>query len=345
MSRYEFLITDKAGNTLATLDGAGSRSYSIYLNKSGEARFTLAPTDPKLTADLLLLGHKELKIKRDGTLVWGGELVYSRTDLSAEEERVEIAAKGYLNLLSYRYVGTTAGNPTTYTDEDLADIAHDLITDSQALSNGDYGITLGANPISRNGDRTYDFRNLLEALEGLSNDNVDNGIDFEITPDKTFNAYYPKKGRQLDSVVFEWGVNVDEFFEIKDATRMVNQAIVLGSGEGNSMITATRNDTNLQETYKLRQDILYHKSVVKQSTLEEHGDRALFERGSQSQIIGVKTRGDLPPSFGSYQVGDTVRVKIKHGIVNIDSYWRIYGIEVRVGDEDEEEITVIFNQT
>lgn len=345
MSLYEFQIIDKDGNILATLDGAMDRFFSIYLNKPGEARFTLSPTDTKLTRDLLLLGHKELHIRRAGKLVWGGELLTSRTTLNAQSETIEFAAKGYLDLLSKRVVGTTAGSPVTYTDEDISQIAHDLVTDTQVLTNGDFGITSGLNPTSRNGDRTFEFKNLYEdALMGLSNNNVQNGLDFEITPDKKFNTYYPKKGRQLDSVVFEWGVNIEEFTLLESAVEMANQVIVLGSGEGSSMLTATRNAaTKVQETYRLRQKLLYHKDVVKEDTLTEHGDAELAEHTFQSQVSTIRTRGDLPPVFGSYAVGDSVRVKVNRGLVRVDSFQRIYGIEVKVGKEDEEGISLIFN--
>lgn len=345
MSLYEFQITDKEGNILAALDSAMDRFFSIYLNKPGEARFALSPTDPKLTRDLLLLGHKELKIRRAGKLVWGGELLTARTTLNADTELIELSAKGYLDLLSHRFVGTTPGVPFTYTNIDISTIAHDLVITTQISTNGNFGITLGLNPDSRPGDRTYEFKNVYEvALMGLSNNNVQNGLDFEITPDKKFNTYYPAKGRQLTSVVFEWGVNVTDFTLIQSAVEMNNQVIVLGSGEGNSMLTTTRNAaTRIQETYRVRQKLLYHKDVVKEATLIEHGDAELSENSFQSTIVAIKTRGDLPPSFGSYEVGDSVRVKVKRGVVDVDSFYRIYGIEVKPGKEDQEEITLIFN--
>jgi hypothetical protein len=219
------------------------------------------------------------------------------------------------------------------------------VTDTQALTNGDFGITAGLTPIGRPADRTYEFKNLYEdALMGLSNNNVQNGLDFEVTPDKKFNLYYPTKGRQLTSVVFSWGVNITDFTLIQSAVEMTNQVIVLGSGEGNSMLTTTRNAaTRIQETYRLRQKLLYHKDVVKVATLIEHGDAELSENSFQSTVVAIKTRGDLAPGFGSYEVGDSVRVKIERGIVSVDSFYRIYGIEVKPGKEDQEEITLIFN--
>jgi hypothetical protein len=344
MGLYDFRIKNKLGQTLATLEGATGRSFGTYLNKAGEARFSLSPTDPKLTGDLLLLGSKELTIYRAGTLVWGGELCYSRLDLSREDERMELAAKGYLDLLGKRVVGT-ASTPRVFENTDLVTIARTLVDETQLQPDGDFGITLGLNPTSRPADRSdYYYTNLLEAIEGLSNEKVTNGIDFEITPDKKFNCYYPTKGRELPEIVFEWGVNITSFWETLDATELANQVIVLGAGEGSSMATATRNASDyLQETYKLRQSVISEKTITGTETLEKHGDRELAEKQTHRQIIGVTVKGNVSPGFGSYAVGDRVRVKVRRGITNIDAFYRIYGIYVSITDKDEETITVIFN--
>lgn len=343
MALYEFIIKDKAGNILASLDGARDRHFEIYLNKTGSAGFNISPKDVGLTRALLQAGHKELYIYRKGTVVWGGEIVYWRADVGTDTENVRVAAKGFLDLLDRRFVGT-ANSPREFTATDSSDIAWTIINESQTLTNGDFGITRGADPTTVNRDRAYIYKNLKDAIEGLSNNNIQGGFDFDIDANKKFNVYYPSKGRQLDSAVFEWGVNIVSFYEIQDATEMANEAIVLGQGEGSSMVTTTRDSAaNIQETYKLRQAVLNHKDVSNTSTLETHGDRFLDDHEVQNQIVGVTIKGDMAPSFGSYQVGDFVRVKIDYGLVKVDSYFRIYGITVNVSDNDDETIQLIFN--
>src|SRR6476646_2874866 len=154
---YEFIIKDKVGNALSSLTCARRRSFASYLNKPGEAHFTISAHDPLVTGGMLLLGYNELYIYRAGTLVWGGELAYSRLDLSDDMEQVQVTAKGFLDLLSKRIVGTAA-SPRTFTDTDLVTIAQTSINESQALTNGDFGITMGATPTSRNADRTYNYK-------------------------------------------------------------------------------------------------------------------------------------------------------------------------------------------
>ena len=97
-SLYEFIIKDKSGNTLASLDNTRSRSFDRYLNKTGSAQFTISVDDPKLYTDLLLLGDKELYIYRAGTLVWGGELCNRQTSINADTREATITAKGFFDL-------------------------------------------------------------------------------------------------------------------------------------------------------------------------------------------------------------------------------------------------------
>jgi len=193
MSLYEFVIKDKNGKALATLDSAFSRSFSTYLNKSGDAHFSLSIYDAKVTQEMLQLGNKELYIYRANTLLWGGELLYSRSDMSRETQKIDVSAKGFFDLLSKRYVGTAA-NPRVFTNTDLADIAWTIINESQSQTDGDFGITQGTHPTTRDADRTYEYKNVKEAIEGLSNLNVQNGFDFEVGPNKKFSVFYPVRG-------------------------------------------------------------------------------------------------------------------------------------------------------
>jgi len=126
---------------------------------------------------------------------------------------------------------------------------------------------------------------------------------------------------------------------------MANQVIALGEGQGTEMLTSTQNTTisGLQSTYKIRQKVISKKDVSIQATLDEHATNELANTQTQQQILSFKTRGDLTPTFGSYAVGDQVRVKIKHGLVNIDGYYRIVGIKVRIGDGDLEDIEITVN--
>ncbi len=60
--------------------------------------------------------------------------------------------------------------------------------------------------------------------------------------------------------------------------------------------------------------------------------------------MGIRTKGNLSPSIGSYDVGDRVRVRIYYGIDAIDALYRVTAINVRVTDNDEEDIELQFGE-
>lgn len=343
MGLYEFIIKDKSGNVVASLDSATQRSFEVYLNKSGSAGFTISPTDPKVTQDLLLLGNKELYIYRAGTLVWGGELGYRKTDVADGREGIMVTAKGFFDLLSKKIIGSAA-TPKIYTNTDAGQIAWDIINTVQTGTNASFGISAGSIPASVNRDRTYEFKNVKDAIEGLSSLNINNGFDFEIDANKQFSVFYPRKGLDKSDLVFEYGKNILSFSETLDATDMANEILVLGSGNGSEMITSVRDsNATTQSQYKIRQKVLSFKDVIETATLNDNGDKELALRQVQQQIISLKTKGNLEPFYGSYVVGDSVRVKINYGIISIDTLFRIYGIKVKISDEDDEDIELVFN--
>lgn len=343
MGLYEFIIKDKAGNILASLDSARNRSWEVYLNRAGSASFTLHLADSKINQDLLLLGSKELYIYRNNTLVWGGELVTSKSDLPSGD--IQITAKGFLDLLSKKFIGSAA-SPRVFTNTDLSTIMSTIISEVQTGTNASFGLVFGVLATSRNADRSYEYKNAKEAIEGLSNLNIKNGIDFEFDAQKQFSTFYPKKGRDRNDIVFEYGNNVISFSESLDASDMANQIIVLGEGQGTELITSTRNaPSGIQSGYKIRQKVVSFKDVNSTATLDDHGDQELSNNQTQKQIISLKTKGNLEPGLGSYAIGDSVRVIVKYGYMNIDSLFRIYGIRVRITDEDDEDIELVFNPT
>lgn len=342
-SLYEFIIKDKSGNTLASLDSTRSRSFDRYLNKTGSAQFTISVDDPKLYTDLLLLGDKELYIYRAGVLVWGGELCNRQTSINADTREATITAKGFFDLLSKKIVGT-AITPRVFTNTDAGTIASTLITESQTGTNASVGITIGSITASKNRDRTLDsWKTVKEVIESMCSLNIKDGFDFEVAPNKQFNVYYPK-GSTKTNIVFEYGVNIIGLSESMDATEMANEVIAIGNGQGPATLVSTQDaNSTIQGQYKIRQKTVSFKDIITQATLDDHALAELAQTQIQSQIIGITTKGDLSPGYGSYDIGDTVRVRITTSLFAIDANYRIYGIKVNISDEDEETIDITFN--
>jgi hypothetical protein len=342
---YELIIKDKVGNTLASLSGATDRWWGKELNKPGSAGFSLSPLDRQLTADLIRPGQKELFIYRGGVLVWGGEIQTRRTDVGGQDAgTIAVTAKGFLALMGYKVIGTIA-SPRTFSNEDLSTIADTIRSETQTGTNEDLGVEAGALATSRDGDRTYKYENARQALEGLSNSRVIDGIDIDVDANKQLSASYPGKGHDLEDVVFEWGVNITSYSYIDDATELANRIVVVGKENGASTPVVVRDGpTFLQEDYGVRVDVISRSGVTDTTTLAEWGDKELEKRQQGRQILGLRTKGNQAPLLGSYDVGDRVRVRIKYGIDDIDGLYRITAINVRITDTDEEDVELQFGE-
>jgi hypothetical protein len=345
MGLYDVIIRDKSGATIANLTGATSRWWGRALNEPGAAGFTVSPVDPQITADILRPGQKELYLYRAGVLVWGGEIKTRRTDVGADDAGgIAVTAQGFLSLLGTKVSGTIA-SPRTFTDEDLSTIADIIRDETQAGTNEYLGVATGALAPARPATRTYKFENARSALEGLSNLRVQDGIDIDIDANKQLSTFYPGKGRDLEDVVFEWGVNITAYSYTDDATQLANRIIVVGKDDGISTPVVTRDGlATLQEIYGVRTEVISRSGVTDTQTLEEWGDKELEKRQEGKQLLGIRTKGNLAPALGSYDVGDRVRVRIAYGIDAIDDLYRVTAINVRITDNDEEDVELQFGE-
>ncbi len=251
---------------------------------------------------------------------------------------MQYGAKGWLSLLDARLVGNSV-YPTTYTDVDLSDILENLIINTQ-VGWGDIGLTIGTLATSRTAKRNYQYDTIKSAIEGLSNSNIVNGLDIEITPDKVVNSYYPQRGRVLD-LAFATGSNIIDHWVTEDATEMTNKLTILGAGDGANMLTATSQSPDyLMNSYKLRERTLSYKDISEQPTLDDRAESERILRQVPKQIVTIHVTAD---DWGAYDVGDSAPVDIDDGLIQVHGLYRIYGIELTRSDLGRETAKLIFN--
>lgn len=336
---YEWLIKDKAGNTLVTLDSAKNRQFKFYMNKPHDAQFDISIDDPKLTADMLNLGDKELYIYRSGVLIWGGELLNDDETVDENNETRTVYAKSFANLLSKKTVGSSA-SPIIYTLTDPATFIPALIVSTQTGTNQDFGITVGVAQMSVDRTITFAFETLLDICTKLCSDTVDDGFEFDVDPMKVFNLYYPQRGTQRDDIVFEYKKNFIKYNRKGDSSDMINQVAVYGAGSGSSQAQVTVSDTGVQDQYKVRQGTLAANSISDTTLLTSIGQQYLNLIEIPVNTIQLEMHGNIEPFLGTYDIGDNVRLIMNRGITQIDGFYRVYEIDVALSDSDDEDITV-----
>lgn len=331
MIKYQIKITDLDGNEQGEFENFKSLYFDHVLNREGSCKFKVRLSDNKLNTSMIQLGKREVHIYRENTKVWGGNIILLQGALSKNNDDVTIYAKGFFDLFKTRYTGALR----EFSSTDAGAIAWTLIDESQSLTDGDFSITESDIDTSVDRDRTYQYKNIYDAIIQLSE--VKNGFDFEITAAKEFKVHYPHRGDDLsDSQVLEWGKNIEKIsrFEL-DFSEPANQITVLGSGQGEAMNTATRTNTTMRSAYKLRQLIYPYKDVEGISFLEAKGDELLIKKAHVRSEYEVVQKAESYPTYGILQIGDWIRIKVSYNLLELFDVVKIrkQGVYVNGGKE------------
>lgn len=292
---------------------------------------SLADTHGKTVRQFFGAQYKEIYIEDTASSTVQGiffpQFIRSAVDRGGVEV-IDVPFKGILGLLEKRF--TNYDTVREYQDQDLSDIAWDLINYTQTLSTtgADFGITRGADPTTRDADRTYNREQIFHAIEGLSNARVKNGIDFDIDNSRQFNVYYPEKGQQRDNIILTEGHNMtSRSFSQPLISEMANEVTAVGEGSGMEAPYATKTSV---DTYKnlfyLLQEVITAKDVSILATLEDKAQVYLDDFKYPRNIISASHFYNSP-SINDYSVGDTIKVVSDKW--DVDGYYRILGREIK----------------
>lgn len=344
-SKYSVEIQDQSGQIIADLTGlAADRKLTFIRNGSYEAEFSInldsleklcrgTNTSPR---SLLSTGRYDCLIKRLGVSFFAGRIIYDGSDFG-EQVKETIKVDGWLNLFKDRYTSISR----LFTNVDAAQIAWTLISESQAISYGGLGIVAGTLTASQIRTRLYEFKNIRDALIQLSQ--VSNGIDFEFTPSKVFNAYYPSMGAERTELEFIYPGNIKNLSISTDATQLMNYIVARGQGFGEGQLYDVRQDTTSQSLYGLRQAILDFSDVQNITVLQQLADEQLLHLKDPLEILQLTLDGNLEPYVGSYWLGDRVAVTIE-GYKRYDhiirKLYRIDEISITIDEFDNENVAL-----
>lgn len=339
-SEWKFLIKDSSGDTIASLTNAKKRWFVERLNQQREAGFLLDADDANCNATTLSLGVNELHIYYLGTLKWAGQLATARKIAKGNDIYWDVLAKDWVSLLGKRFIGVEAVREFTTTD--AGTIAWTTIDETQSLTNGDFGITEGTIQASINRSVTYDRKNILELTRELSNMGKDGeasyGFDFEITPEKVFNVYYPYKGTIKNEVIFRYPGNCEDFEALVDSWGIVNQEWGLGRHWTGETAIISRADATSQTTYKRREAIKSYNDMSVLAFLQDMVYQDIQWLKDLSTVVKFTSRVDEKTGINDYDVGDGVVVV--NDKFDIDEWLWVYERKIEIDDSDELKVTL-----
>lgn len=333
-------LTKNGGATVLASVPFDDLQYGFTIDGPNWAEIVIDAWRPEATVANFTEGEREVYIRRDGQLVWGGYLWAAQG--STGDMTVRLSCDGWYSMLDHRLVD----EDKMFDDHEQMDIAWDLIQFTQAKTGGGLGFTRG--PETDSGVtrtikyRYWERRVISEIITELAE--MNGGFDYDIAPNKVFHMYYPRRGSLLGTTV-ELDTNMNTIEQLRDAREVASEVHGIGGGEGKATCIAVVSDVTARNTYGLRQtaeefgDIKHYNTMVQRTTrfLNHH------KQSTRQPQVGLAVVG-AAPEVGSYSVGDRMPLLANAGYFNINGTYRISAYEVHLDQSGVEVSTIHFDE-
>lgn len=289
----------------------------------------------------------EVKLKRNGTYRFGTRIMsgvlnigtdYTMSDGSAQyrspaqfNPTITVTCTGYLDLFINRLV------TIDYSQQDRTFIACDLITQAQAVTNGDTGVTL--NPVQYltgvPTDRSYSRQNVKTGLQDLAQ-LIDAPFDMKFDASKVFSTYQQVGNKRTDLKFIYGGQqsNVEGIYNERNGSSVFNEIIDIGSGFGPDQLVSTVEDNASQQTYFLSQGIKQDNSVVLQPTLDQNAATYLAQEKAVLDIPQITISGNELQGRDFLEIGDRIPLEfVGHSYLSgMDGIYRLEKMVCNIDD-------------
>lgn len=327
-------ITKLAKNRRFTLTRNASEELDFLMNlKAFEQYCAGMGANPLAVLECYVT---DIRVKRNGSYLFGTQVVDMQFNLNQGEVNVEIKATGFLDLLKDRYV------TKTYDGVERVAIAQDLIATTQAGDpTNDFGIELGPSQYDTDlsdTERTYSDQNVRDAIVNLT-DLSDGNFDFRFNYDRSFETF-AMLGSDRPTTKFTYPYNITGGTVPRTANNLFNYVIGIGSGFGDEALRTETADGISRGNYKTRQTIQTFNSVSVQDTLDQNAYAYLQKVKNILLLPKFNVSGEFA-NLDSLGVGDRVPVAVLgHTMLPLDDTYRIEQLDVSLDDNDAEDIAI-----
>lgn len=341
-SKWHFELWSRNGVQLADLAGrAKNRRITQSRNQAEEIIWQVGIDDFETYAAAskvdprtwLVPGQTEVRVRRGGSYLCGGQLVFADTRITTETQDLELRAKGFLDLFKDRFTDELR----YFSNTEATTIYATLIQETQAGPNADFGVTIGSLATVGTHDKTFKATNIKEALQ-RGCELFD--FDMEFTHDKVWNTY-TSLGSQRPEIVFEYPGSIRTLNAPIDATNIKNRVYVLGSGSGTEgSIRVQVDNAASQVDYLIREARTSFSDVEDTTDLTNHGETELEAWATPFQIPTLEVDGNIEPFVTDYKVGDYVEVRSRQYqlLAGINGMFRIEKRDILIDENDRETI-------
>jgi hypothetical protein len=286
-------------------------SWNDKLNGFGNCSFELNVNDKKLDFNKFLPMRTHIAIYENSSLVFFGPFVGLSGNYQDVEGKATIYGANYYYHLTKRF----SDNLVNFVGVEQTSIIWQLINQIQTRGNGNLRITNDTTSTGINRDRTYEYQDIAEAINNMSE--VINGFDFEFkcevdannNPDYVrFITYYPKKGQLRNMQPLKIGTSESsQLISFSYDDTFYNTITGLGQGSGDVITSFTQN-TALQVSYTRIESVKKYWNVLLQNTLDQKVQNELQENSIPVVQVGLKINPNYEILF---EVGDEIPIDLQ----------------------------------
>jgi hypothetical protein len=324
LPRYQFVAVRPSGAGVAELTEARARRVSFALDDAATATFTIPGRHPQ--AALVDELETDLVVARNGSAIFLGRVNASDDQIGADAHDVTFSAVDYRGMLDRRMIWPGSRKAFTATDQGL--IVKALVDDTQRL--GTLRLTFGNMATGVLRDRTYDDGQTIGELIGNLGRCI-GGFEWDVSPTRQLRIFYPQRGNPVPWVL-EYGANVTDVRRTVQSSDFANAIRYSGA---DTIAATTRTVAPGIEGRFERQ--FGDPDIKLAPTLAQNADAKIVET---STIVPSYDVTLLPGAYDLARawLGDTVRLLVRSGRLDVDTSYRITGVDVELDDEGVETV-------
>lgn len=322
--------------------------WERYENIPGRCKFAIPHNDPKISNISDDSQFIQIFIYRNTSLVWQGFVAY----LEDTENQTTIYGLGLLECLKWyrvgydteyssKKIGTEILEPIWNSAAGRSDsILGDVIDKGSFQDPYDSGTSTPKTITRKVFDE--DYYTLCQEMIYLSRADSPSGswtqnAVMEVTLSKTSPTFNFKRdvGSDKTQKIFELDSEISTFTQSKDFRFIRNDIKGLTVAEGPEVLNATETDATSQSNYYLREISKVFARTTTQSELNEATKDELAENKTPQREFYVTFSSGVKP-FDGYSMGDNIKIRINRGRIDVDTFFRVVGMEVNVTNEGVE---------
>ena len=340
LPKYQFVIKDASGN-LYEFERCTRRAWSVYENDIGVCRFFIPKNDLKLSSTSINdNAFSEIKIYRDGVLVWQGmvQTIQDTADGTFVYGETFLAALGWYSV-RYQQAYSASQIDTIITNEynNIVGSANNFLNAKITLGTIQAPFLTGtATPITIT--RTLFHENFLDFLRQMmfiaraeisSTFSQYSVFDISFSETAPTFSFLRNVGANKSDVVFELGSEIVDINIPRDFRFIENEGKGFAVTAGPLALTSTETAATSQASFYRRETYPWYNNVTGQTDLDKRVDNRIAENKDPKRDMFIKFAAGLKP-FDGYVLGDSVVVRINTGRLDTSEFRRVVGMEVNI---------------